>query len=317
MPATSCKPARSGVLRPSADWPAASALCRRYIVADAVAIGRLSAPANTVTRPSVSIRTDISAPTRLRLCGAHLAGQQAGAGNAHFGFRRGRDHGAVGVAHDDVAQAQGGAAVLVALDLGTADRDGLIAAEILLDRRLQPWRRDVEFDRPARETPPQAGNRDRDDREGERRAPEDPPHERPAQKAGPRRGAVRSTAGGQNRAPHDERSMMRSMARARRVVGWMPMIVVARCHALWGAPRPAHCAYIAAGREFVQRGPWHVSVEPLAPTRRKWQLPTLTGRKRRKEGIWRRELVAGAKAPGVHLATRRRDDGIVEGFQGP
>ena len=33
----------------------------------AVAIGRLLAPANTVTRPSVSIRTDNSAPTRLRL----------------------------------------------------------------------------------------------------------------------------------------------------------------------------------------------------------------------------------------------------------
>ena len=35
--------------------------------AEAVAIGRLLAPANTVTRPSVSMRTDISAPTRLRL----------------------------------------------------------------------------------------------------------------------------------------------------------------------------------------------------------------------------------------------------------
>ncbi len=33
-----------------------------------VTIGRLSAPAKIVTRPSVSIRTAISAPTRLRLC---------------------------------------------------------------------------------------------------------------------------------------------------------------------------------------------------------------------------------------------------------
>ena len=53
---------------------------------------------------------------------AHLAGQQADAGNADFGFRRARDHGAVGVAHHDVAQAQRGAALLVALDLGAADR---------------------------------------------------------------------------------------------------------------------------------------------------------------------------------------------------
>jgi len=29
--------------------------------------------------------------------------------------------------------------------------------------------------------------------------------------------------------------------------------------------------YSAAGRDFVQRGPWHVTVEPLAPTRRNWQ----------------------------------------------
>ena len=38
------------------------------IVGAAVAIGRLSAPANTVIRPSLSMRTAISAPTRLRLC---------------------------------------------------------------------------------------------------------------------------------------------------------------------------------------------------------------------------------------------------------
>ena len=41
-------------------------------VGSATAIGRLSAPANTVRRPSVSIRTDISAPTRLRLCARSL-----------------------------------------------------------------------------------------------------------------------------------------------------------------------------------------------------------------------------------------------------
>jgi len=67
--------------------------------------------------------------------------------------------------------------------------------------------------------------------------------------------------------------MMRLMARARRVLGGMPMplIVVARCHALQGAPRPAHCVYFTTGREFIPRGRWHVSVEPLAPRRRNWQ----------------------------------------------
>ena len=96
-----------------------------------------------------------------------------------------------------------------------------------------------------------------------------PPHQWPAQKPDhaaaqrvplPAAGTVRRMM----------MTMMRTMARARRVAGWMPMIVVARCHALSGAPRPTHCAYSAAGREFVQRGPWHVSVEPLAPTRRNW-----------------------------------------------
>ena len=53
---------------------------------------------------------------------AHVADQQAHAGQADFGLRRARHHRAVGVAHDDVAQAQGGAALLVALDLGAADR---------------------------------------------------------------------------------------------------------------------------------------------------------------------------------------------------
>ena len=139
-------------------WDArASAAARR------VAIGRLSAPANTVTRPSVSMRTAISAPTRLRLSRAHAAHQQARAGKADFGFRCARDHGAVGVAHDDVAQAQRRAALLVALDLGAADHDRMLAAEILLDRRLQPRRRDIEFDRSARQAPPQTERHDGDD----------------------------------------------------------------------------------------------------------------------------------------------------------
>ena len=60
----SCAPPRSG---PGGSVPARSPACGAGSLAAAVAIGRLLAPAKTVIRPSVSIRTDISAPTRLRL----------------------------------------------------------------------------------------------------------------------------------------------------------------------------------------------------------------------------------------------------------
>ena len=53
--------------------------------------------------------------------GAHMAAEQAHAGDADLGFRRARDHRAIDVAHDDVANAHRGAAVLGALDLGAAD----------------------------------------------------------------------------------------------------------------------------------------------------------------------------------------------------
>ena len=51
------------------------------------------------------------------------------------------------------------------------------------------------------------------------------------------------------RAERPARERMRMMARARRVVGRMAMIVFAWCHALMGAPRPAHCGYSDAGRD--------------------------------------------------------------------
>ncbi len=68
-PAKFWKPARSA---PGGSAGSAAALAGGAAgctgAAGALAIGRLSAPANTITRPSVSMRTDISAPTRLRLC---------------------------------------------------------------------------------------------------------------------------------------------------------------------------------------------------------------------------------------------------------
>jgi len=70
------------------------------------------------------------------------------------------------------------------------------------------------------------------------------------------------------------RLTLRRMAMACRVLARMSWLVaIVTCHTLRGAPRPALRASFAAGRNFGRHGPWQVSVEPLAPTRRKWQLP--------------------------------------------
>ena len=87
--------------------------------------------------------------------GAHMAAEQAHAGDANFRFRRARHHGAVGIAHHDVAHAHRGAAIAGALDLRAADLDFVMAAEILLDRRGEPGRGDVELDGAVGEPPPQ------------------------------------------------------------------------------------------------------------------------------------------------------------------
>ena len=87
--------------------------------------------------------------------GTHMAAEKAQAGDVDFRFRRTRDHGAVGIAHHDVANAHGGAAVLGALELGAADFDPFVAAEIVLDGGNQPRAEGVELDRPAGEPPPQ------------------------------------------------------------------------------------------------------------------------------------------------------------------
>ena len=68
--------------------------------------------------------------------GAHVAAEQAQAGNVDLRLRRARDHGAVGIAHHDIAHPHRGAAIPGALDLGAADFD------VFADCRNSPrWRR--------------------------------------------------------------------------------------------------------------------------------------------------------------------------------
>ena len=60
----------------------------------------------------------------------------------------------------------------------------MAAAEIFLDRCLKPWGSQIELDRAARQTPPQA--KDSDDRQGDanRRPEKQAPHERSAKQIG-------------------------------------------------------------------------------------------------------------------------------------
>ena len=104
--------------------------------------------------------------------GANAAGQQAGARDPDFRLRRARHHGAFGIAHDDVADAQRRASAGVPLELSAADLDVMARAEILLDRRGEPRRREIEFDRAAGEPPPQRDHGDQDEA-AERTADED------------------------------------------------------------------------------------------------------------------------------------------------
>src|SRR5262249_58741427 len=91
--------------------------------------------------------------------GLHLADQQARAGKPNLRFGGAGDDGAVTVAHDDVAQPQGGAAVVVALELRSTDFDAVAPPETLLDRRGEPWGDEIEREWTAREPPPQEPGR--------------------------------------------------------------------------------------------------------------------------------------------------------------
>src|SRR5262249_19691932 len=88
-------------------------------------------------------------------------------------------------------------------------------------------------------------------------------------------------------------------------VGAMSVLVLGPCHALCGAPRPTQDVHRACGLTPRWRGLRPISVEPVAPPRRKWHVrherpKTTKGRH------MTRELVAGAKAPAFTL---QRDGG--------
>ena len=64
----------------------------------------------------------------------------------------------------------------IALELRTSDDHGMIAAEVLLDRGLQPRRRHVQFDRPAGKPPPQPERGKGRANDANHGAEEEPPH---------------------------------------------------------------------------------------------------------------------------------------------
>ena len=74
--------------------------------AAAVTNGRFMLPANTVSLLSRSMRTAISAPTRLQAFRTDAAGEQAARRYTHFCFRCARDDITVRIADDYVANAQ-------------------------------------------------------------------------------------------------------------------------------------------------------------------------------------------------------------------
>ncbi len=103
-----------------------------------------------------------------RHLGAHQAqafradptNEKAPTGNTNLSLRRARHHSAVGIAHDNVANAQRWPSVRVTLELSAADLDLVSAAEILLDRCAEPRSCDIQFNRTARQAPPEGDHRE-------------------------------------------------------------------------------------------------------------------------------------------------------------
>ena len=101
--------------------------------ADAVTNGCLLVPANTVTRLSGSIRTCISAPTRLNRLARTFPVMSSLPETPTSALGALATIDAMGVAHHDVADAQCGAAIGIAFKLSAADGNSVMAAEILFD----------------------------------------------------------------------------------------------------------------------------------------------------------------------------------------
>ncbi len=95
---------------------------------------------------------------------ADPAAQQVRAGNADFRLRCARDDNAIGITNHNVENAYRGSPALIAFDLCAADRDQMLAAEILGDRLAQPWRHETDADGAGREPQPKAGHSNRDER---------------------------------------------------------------------------------------------------------------------------------------------------------
>ncbi|CEG08181.1 hypothetical protein BN961_01595 [Afipia felis] len=102
----------------------------------------------------------IDEPQRL---GAQRTEQKRHTGQAHFRFRGARDDSAVVVAHHDVAQAHRDPDPPCTLDLGTADLDGVVAPEVLLNGGRKPWRDNIEIDGARAEAQPQSEKTDAED----------------------------------------------------------------------------------------------------------------------------------------------------------
>ena len=66
----------------------------------------------------------------------------------------------IAVANDDIAQPHGNPDSARALDLGATDLDGVVVAQILLDRGGEPWRHDIEIDRPGAKPQPKTAKPD-------------------------------------------------------------------------------------------------------------------------------------------------------------
>jgi hypothetical protein len=104
--------------------------------------------------------------------GAQAAGQQTPARDADFRLRRTCHHGAVCVAHDDIAQPQRGSAIVVALQHGAADLNAIAPAKPFLQRGAKPRRGQIEGQRSAAKPPPQCPAGDPDDGGGQPQADE-------------------------------------------------------------------------------------------------------------------------------------------------
>jgi hypothetical protein len=111
--------------------------------------------------------------------GAGTAAEQARAGKADLGLGCAGDHRSVAVAHRDVADAHGGAAMLVALQHRAPDLDAKLVAKVFSDRSGEPWRDDVEGNRAARQAPPQRRGDQQAHRESARYAEADAAHPAP------------------------------------------------------------------------------------------------------------------------------------------